>query len=113
MNPPAAGVVSVAYRRGFDRIVVSTRTTGGLSLCEPRSAVTCWGDPLASGEGFIDEPEPFVVGGGALAGANAELVVSARGIPHAWTIDDLLVVTIGGDASGAELRRMAESFSPQ
>jgi len=28
MNPPAAGVVSVAYRRVFDRIVVSTRVTG-------------------------------------------------------------------------------------
>jgi hypothetical protein len=113
MNPPAAGVVSVAYRRGFDEIVVSTRKTGDPSRCEPRSAVSCWGDPMASGEGETDVPEPFVVGGGALAGAKAELVLSARGTPHVWTIDDRLVVTISGDASGDELRRMAESFSPR
>lgn len=114
MNPPADGVVSVAYRRGFDRIVVSTRTTGGILPCAGQAPETivsaCWADPLASGEGIIDEPEPFVVGGGALAGADAELVLSARGIPHVWTIDDRLVVTIGGDASADELRRMAESF---
>jgi hypothetical protein len=113
MNPPAAGVVSVAYRRGFDEIVVSTRKTGDPSRCEPQSAVSCWGDPMASGEGETDVPEPFVVGGGALAGAKAELVLSARGTPHVWTIDDRLVVTISGDASGDELRRMAESFSPR
>jgi hypothetical protein len=56
-------------------------------------------------------PEPFVVGRGALAGAKAELGLSAQGTAHVWTIDDRLVVTISGDASGDELRRMAESFS--
>ena len=50
--------------------------------------------------------------GGALAGARAELVLSPRGLPHVWTVDDRLVVTIGGDAGGEELRRMAESFGP-
>jgi hypothetical protein len=113
MNPPAAGVVSVGYSRGFDRIVVSTRMSGDASACQPRSAVTCWGDPLSSGEGNTDVPEPFVVGRGALAGASAELVLSARGTPHVWSVDDRLVVTISGDASGDELRRMAESFSPR
>ena len=38
--------------------------------------------------------------------------MSPRGIPHVWTIDDRLVVTIAGDASADELRRMAESFAP-
>jgi hypothetical protein len=66
---------------------------------------------MSSGEGNTDVPQPFVVAGGALAGANAELVLSARGNPHVWTIDDRLVVTITGDATGEELRRMAESFS--
>ena len=115
MNPAAGGVVSVAYRRGFDRIVVSTRTTGGIASCdslEPPITTDCWSDPVASGEGFIDEPQPFVVGDGALEGADAELVVSPRGTPHVWTIDDRLVVTIAGDASAAELRRLAESFAP-
>ncbi len=115
MNPPAPGVVSVAYRRGFDRIVVTTRLRDGIERCDrvlPGSgASSCWADPLASGEGILDSPSPFVVDGGALAGADAELLVSARAIPHVWTIDDRLVVTVAGDASADELRRMAESFT--
>ncbi|HUG75705.1 MAG TPA: hypothetical protein VMM81_08595 [Acidimicrobiia bacterium] len=117
MNPPAAGVVSVAYRRGFDRIVVTTRLTGGIARCAsvpPGSGASgCWADPVASGEGVFDEPDAFVIGAGALAAADAELVVSPRGIPHVWSIDDRLVVTIAGDASGDELRRIAESFAPR
>jgi hypothetical protein len=53
----------------------------------------------------------FTVGAGALAGAQAELVLSPRGIPHVWAINDRLVVTVAGDASGDELRRLAESFA--
>jgi hypothetical protein len=116
MNPAAAGVVSVAYRRGFDRIVVTTRLTDGVPRCSRELPGSdpgpCWADPMATGEGFRDEPEPFVVGDGALAGADAELVVSPRGTPHVWAIDNRLVVTVAGDASGDELRRMTESFSP-
>jgi hypothetical protein len=112
-NPAGAGVVSVAYRRGFDRIVVSTRVKIGPRCKDlaPPIQEDCWADPLASGEGFIDEPVPFVIGSGALAGANAELVVVATGIPHVWAIDDRLVVTVAGDASGDELRRIAGSFA--
>ncbi|MGH9265586.1 MAG: LolA family protein [Acidimicrobiales bacterium] len=117
-NPPSRGVVSVAYRRGFDRIVVTTRLTGTAEPCAERTGppgsgrTACWADPLASGEGFVDQPQRFTVGGGALAGARAELVVSPRGIPHVWTVDDELVVTVAGDANAEELRRMAESFAP-
>ncbi|HJV08354.1 MAG TPA: hypothetical protein VJ653_01690, partial [Acidimicrobiales bacterium] len=115
-NPQSRNVVSVAYRRGFDRIVVTTRSTGTARRCSitlPGSdPTTCWADPLASGEGFRDEPERFTVAAGALAGAQAELVLSPRGVPHVWTIDSRLVVTVAGDAGGEELRRMAESFAP-
>jgi len=115
-NPPSRNVVSVAYRRGFDRIVVTTRSTGTARRCStvlPGSGSTaCWADPLASGEGFVDQPQRFTAGAGALAGAQAELVLSPRGVPHVWTIDDRLVVTVAGDASAEELRRMAESFAP-
>ncbi len=115
-NPPSRNVVSVAYRRGFDRIVVTTRVTGTARRCSttvPGSGATaCWADPLASGEGFVDQPQRFSVAGGALAGAQAELVISPRGVPHVWTIDDRLVVTVAGDADAEELRRMAESFAP-
>ena len=115
-NPQSRDVVSVAYRRGFDRIVVTTRSTGSARRCSvilPGSDPSaCWADPLASGEGFVDQPERFTVGAGALAGAQAELVVSPRGVPHVWAMDDRLVVTVAGDASPEELRRMAESFAP-
>lgn len=113
-NPPSRDVVSVAYRRGFDRIVVTTRATGPYELASPDGAgsVAGWDDPLASGEGFVDEPERFTVAGGALAGARAEVVISPRGIPHVWTFDDELVATVAGDATAEELRRMAESFAP-
>jgi hypothetical protein len=113
MNPPGAGVVSVAYRRGFDRIVVTTRLRAGIARCvgNGSDSSACWADPVASGEGIADEPQPFVIARGALSGVRADLVLSPRGIPHVWTIGDRLVVTIAGDASGAELRRMAESFA--
>ena len=115
-NPQSRNVVSVAYRRGFDRIVVTTRSTGTARRCSttlPGSgSIACWADPLASGEGFVDQPERFTVAGGALAGAQAEVVVSPRGVPHVWTIDSRLVVTVAGDASAEELRRLAESFAP-
>jgi hypothetical protein len=114
-NPPSRNIVSVAYRRGFDRIVVTTRSTGTARRCSitvPGSDPTaCWADPLASGEGFADQPERFTVGGGSLAGAQAELVLSPRGVPHVWTLDSRLVVTLAGDATAAELHRLVESFA--
>lgn len=115
-NPPSRDVVSVAYRRGFDLIVVTTRAAGSAEVCStvlPGSDPSpCWADPLASGEGIRDEPQPFTVSSGALAGSRAELVLSPRGIPHVWAIGDRLVVTVAGDATGDELARMAESFAP-
>jgi hypothetical protein len=115
-NPPSRNVVSVAYRRGFDRIVVTTRSTGTARRCSitlPGSDPTaCWADPLASGEGVLDQPERFTVAAGALAGAQAELVISPRGVPHVWTLDSRLVVTVAGDASAAELHRLVDSFAP-
>ncbi len=113
-NPPSEDVVSVAYRRGFDRIVVTTRAAGPYRLASPDGTGTLagWDDPLASGEGFLDEAEPFTVATGALAGAEAELVISPRGTPHVWTFGDDLVTTVAGDASAEDLRRMVESFSP-
>lgn len=112
-NPPSRDVVSVAYRRGFDRIVVSTRATGGYPRASPDGTGSgpAWDDPLAAGEGFVDRPEPFTVPAGALAGARAELVLSPRGIPHVWTFDDRLVATVAGDATADELRSLVASFA--
>jgi hypothetical protein len=102
LDPPSRNVVSVAFRRGFDLIMVSTRSTG-----VNRSA---WYDPMGTGEGVADKPQRFTVAQGALAGAAAELVVTPGGTPHVWAINDHLVVTVSGDASRDELNRMVASF---
>jgi len=104
MNPAAAGVVSALYKRGFDRLVISTRLVGP----DP----TLWSDPLASGEGFIDTPERVLLKAGAFAGSTAELLVDARAVPHLWAMNDTLVVTVSGDLTRDELLAAAESLAP-
>jgi hypothetical protein len=99
-NPPSRMVVSLAYRRGLDEFLVTTRLAGNGD----------WSDPLATGEGFPDRPVRIVLHGGALDGAGAELLIRPRGIPHVWTASDGLVVTVGGDLGRAELVRVAESL---
>lgn len=104
MNPQSRGVVSVAYRRGFDRVVVSTRLVGE----DP----SLWSNPLASGEGFADNPEPITLLAGAFAGGKAELLIDPLVTPHLWALNQDLVVTIAGDLSREELIRAAESLEP-
>jgi RNA polymerase sigma-70 factor, ECF subfamily len=94
-NPPSEDVVSLAYRRGFDEILVTSRRAGN----------EAWDDPLATGEGFIDDAVEVPVEQGALAGAEAEVLVAPRAVPHFWAVADGLVVTVSGDASRGELVR--------
>ena len=101
-NPAAADVVSLAYRRGFDRVLVTTRRAG------PDPAA--WSDPLASGEGLPDRPRPVTVAGGALDGTRARLVVGPRATPHLWAIDEGLVVTVSGDLDAEDLLAVAGSL---
>ncbi len=97
-NPASERVVSLSYRRGFDHLVVSTR----LARTGQR-----WSDPLATGEGFVDDPEPLRIRTGALSGAEAQLLIAPRGIPHVWALAESLVVTVSGDLSRSELTRIA------
>jgi hypothetical protein len=99
-NPLSRNVVSLSYRRGLDQFLVTTRLAGRHD----------WSDPLATGEGFVDRPEPTVLGGGALRGFRAELVIVPRGIPHLWAVTDRLVVTVGGNLGRTELIRVTESL---
>jgi len=99
-NPVSRMVVSLAYRRGLDRLLVTTRLRGNAR----------WDDPLATGEGFVDRPETVTIRDGALAGIRAHVLIVPRGIPHLWTETRELVVTVGGDASRAELLRVAGSL---
>lgn len=100
MNPQAPDVVSLLYRRGFDRIVLSTR------VAVPGD----WSDPLATGEGFADRPEAIRLERGALSGVEANLLIVPLAIPHIWALTDELVVTVAGDLDRGELLRVAESL---
>jgi hypothetical protein len=99
-NPPSRMVVSLAYRRGLDRFVVTTREAGDGS----------WSDPLAPGPGLVDHPEHVAVGVGALRGSDAQVVLSPNDVPHLWTLADGLVVTVAGDLSRAQLVGVARSL---
>jgi hypothetical protein len=102
-NPQSEQVVSLSYRKGLDRFLVTTRLRGGGS----------WSDPLASGEGFVDHPQHVTFDAGALHGADAELLLTPRAVPHVWALTGSLVVTVGGDLSGNELLRVAGSLAPR
>jgi hypothetical protein len=104
MNPPSRDVVSTAYRRGLDAVVVSTRRVGG----DPRA----WADPLAAPEGFLVRSERVCFRAGALAGSCGQLLVDPRATPHVWAIAGGLVVTVAGDLTRGELLRAAGSLAP-
>jgi hypothetical protein len=99
-NPPSRMVVSLSYRRGIDQFLVTTRLRG----------TRAWSDPLASPEGFVDQLQTVTLDSGALAGDDAQAVVSPHTTPHLWGQTDELVVTVGGDLSRAELTRVAGSL---
>jgi hypothetical protein len=108
---PSVNVVSLAYRRGLDRFIVTTRLSRVPVPGEPEHTLEeLWGDPLATGEGYRDEPERVRLAGGALAGVEAGLLIVPRNTPHIWALTDKLVVTVAGDLSRAELLAVAESL---
>lgn len=105
-NPDSSKVVSLAYRRGFDTVIVTTRAVGD----DP----SAWADPLSplNSGGAIGAPPPERVElrAGAIRGARAELVVRTQEVPHVWAISDDLVVTVAGDLSRAELIEATNSL---
>lgn len=117
LNPRSLEVVSLAYRRGFDRVLVTTRlraVPGAVPLpgCRECLAGTPWSDPMASGEGIVDRPEPVTLTQGALAGVPAQLLISAQGTaPHLWALTETLVVTVSGDLTRTELLDVAGSLA--
>jgi hypothetical protein len=104
MNPPAAGVVSAIYRRGFEELIVSTRLVGD----DP----SAWSDPMATGEGYVDTPERVALSSGAFTRNTAEILINILTPPHLWAMNDSLVVTVSGDLTRDELLAVAESLAP-
>lgn len=98
-NPASRGVVSTAYRRGLERVIVTTRLVGATS--------NRWRDPLAVNENVRRRPESI-----EFAGFRGQLVVTAGDVPHVWGVSDRLIVTVSGDLTGDELQRVARSLRP-
>jgi hypothetical protein len=99
-NPESRGVVSLTYRSGFDELLVTTRLRGAGQ----------WTDPLATGEGIVDDAQQVTLGRGALAGSSAYVVIAPRGTPHLWVQASDRVITVSGDLSRQELIDVAESL---
>ncbi|HWM14045.1 MAG TPA: hypothetical protein VNO56_06160 [Gaiellaceae bacterium] len=104
-NPPSTDVVSLSYRRGLDQILVTTR------LRHVPGSPDAWSDPLATGEGFVDEPESIRLGRGALSDVEANVLIVPLNVPHLWAQTDDLVVTVSGGVSRSDLLRIAESLA--
>ncbi|HVF20549.1 MAG TPA: hypothetical protein VNA14_09930 [Mycobacteriales bacterium] len=122
LNPPTREAVSLSFHRGLDQILVTTRLRGAIvdgrePGTEPGKCTEClgdssWSDPLASGEGFFDAPEPLAVSSGALVGAPGQLLIGPHTVPHVWVLGERLVVTVSGDATRSELVEILESLEP-
>lgn len=107
-NRPSRQVISLAFHRGFQRLVVTTRVRGGHA----------WADP----HGYSTDADPDRVPAesvnlrnGALSGVTAEVVSrtpEAWGRSQLWAMTDRLVVTVGGDVDRDELVAVAESLRP-
>lgn len=100
-NPPSTDVVSLAYRRGLETLVVTTRRVG-----RDRSA---WTDPVSPGD-LSRAPEVARLDSGPLAGQRVELVVDPNAPLHLWGIAGGLVVTVTGDLTRDELVEVAASL---
>jgi hypothetical protein len=98
-NPPSSGVVALAYRRGLEQFVLTTRLRGDGHWRDPFAVQ---GVPLSGG--------PVRLARGALAGVTAALVVDPRSLPHLWAVTDHLVVTVAGDLSRDQLVAVAEAL---
>jgi hypothetical protein len=103
-NPPSQKVVSLAYRRGFEQAIITTRRAG--------AAPGRWRDPFQTPGGPTAAVRQVTLIGGALGGDQAYVVVQPGSAPHLWAVGHGLAVTIAGDLSAAELIHTAESLRP-
>ena len=102
-NPPSRNVVSMAWQRGFDRVVVTTRATGPdrSRWVDPFIGL----DPRAGGT-----TEPITVSTGAASGGTGQFRLRADGDAHAWVTTGDLVVTVAGDLSREDLLEVLGSL---
>jgi hypothetical protein len=66
--------------------------------------------PPRKPRGLHRTPTETTLSAGALAGTDAQFVISAHTVPHLWALGERLVVTVGGDLTRAQLVRIADSL---
>jgi hypothetical protein len=101
-------ITSIGYKKGFLHLTVSLRPTQGLDpvwLAEPFQE-----DPSLAGA--MAPPEKVTISSGALAGSEAQISMPPLGVPHLWVVRDGMLVTVAGDATRAQLLRVAGSLEP-
>jgi len=112
-NPLSRNVVTTAYRRGFELVVVATRCRRTRKPpCSKTGGFPRWSDPIGAGEGTVVDERPLALSEGALADSRARLVIDAQAVPHIWALTDNLVVTIAGPLSANQLIAAAGSLQP-
>ncbi len=115
---PDSASVSLAYRRGFDVVYVSS------SLAKTQSGSFSSGG--ATYAGHFDDPFLQLYGpawrylesrthdvrliSGPFAGETAHIVVDPSVLPHLWVTNGGNTVTVSGDLSAADMVRVAESL---
>jgi len=96
-----AKTVALRYQRGFERIVVTTRSS-------PVGRGAIWPDPF-------ERPEPVAAGtvvidGGPFRTTTAQRVATVGALPSLWGSDGTIAFTVAGDLSADHLVRVAESL---
>lgn len=97
MNPPGQDVVSMVYVNGWQRAVVTTRHTAGVS--------ESWGNPFAV-EGVFVEATPVSGGQGQLHDATGEVAVVPGLPPFLWAKNADFVFTTTGPLTQDQLSQI-------
>ena len=103
-NPPDDNVVSLTYRRGWDRVTVTTRT----NTASPGQR---WSDPFAR-SGPAPVADTVRINGGRFRLVNAQRARPADGVPYLWGVSSDVVFTVSGNLSPDKLVKVTESIEP-
>jgi len=94
-------VLSLRYQRGFQQVVITTRTS-------PVAKGAAWPSPFP-GAAF-EQPRSVAIGAGPYRGTTAMRTGSIGSVPAMWGTDGKLAFTVWGDLSDDELVKLVESL---
>jgi len=115
---PDSASVSLAYRRGFDVVYVSSslaKTQSGSFSSGGKTYEGHFDDPFVQSYGpawhYLESRTHDVrVSSGPFAGETAHVVVDPSVLPHLWVTNGGNTVTVSGDLTAADMVRVVESL---